>query len=245
MTTPQAPHLRDDGKLVRAARQRIENHFETKTNSCALAALRVVLEEGETEKQRTLRREHATLRAELNAAESKLAEMSEAVPALTARPGDVFFHPRHDGDEHADPDFVVYLGRADQLGGLFPSLMTEAERLAAWRRHIPESWITRKEHGRWLVFRHVYGDSMPLGRLGAAGGMFEHIDPNNEMPKRWFEYLRADMSCDPDTEFCLPPRFCSGFKWLNEPQEDFYNTYVDPSRDDLSDSDDADSHESF
>jgi hypothetical protein len=188
-----------------------------------------VLEKEETEKQRTLRREYATMCSELNAAESKLNETREAVPVLFAKPGDVFYHPRRDGDEHADHDFVVYLGRADQLGGLYPSLMTEAEQQAAWRMYVPESWTTRKEHGRWLVFRHVYGESMPFGCLGSAGGMFEHIDPSNEMPRRWFKFLRADMSCDPDTEFCLPPSLCSGFKWLNEPQKDFYNECVDRS----------------
>lgn len=221
MATPQAPHARDDGQLVRAARQRIENHFETRHNACALAGLRVVLDCCETTQQRALRREHASMRAALNAAEAKLRELSSAAPALVARPGDAFHHARADGLGDLHPDFVVYRGRADQLGGLCsPSVAAALD--GARGDVLTSPW------GRWLVFEHVEGYSLPSASSGYEGGMFFAIDPegarSEPLVHKKFNFVRAGMPCN-SREFCVPPNLCAGFRRLNRQQQEFHELF--------------------
>ena len=197
-----------DGALVRRARQSIKNFLHTAANTDRHAALRVVLAVAETAPESALRREHASMREALNAAEAKLAELQGAAPALFAEVGDVFYHPRGDGDELAERDYFVFLGRVDELGGVCgrPPHGDEASAV----RH---AWLRRSEHGRWLAFRHICGEGFGL-RVPARNGVLGAMVPMDceALPAGWWFFVRKNASCFPNTEMVVPPRFCARFR---------------------------------
>ena len=195
--------------------------------------------EQECIEQQRLRRENASLRAALNATERKLDEAKLAAPALSARPGEIYFHPRADADEMAERDFFRYLGRVNELAAQYPHSMVADEDKAQCREALPRHWATRGEHADWLVFKHIHGEGFGP-RWASMNGLMMAIDNLSEHPMGYFAYTHRSGKSRPSKELALPPAMCTNFRKPWGAQEYTYLKYNVSWTDDEGSGDDSD-----
>ena len=156
--------------------------------------------------QHLLERLRAQVR-ELEASEQRAHEECEQLmqdardmcPLLSAQPGDLFSHPRHDGIHDLPPEIFEYLGRATGEPTAGPLATPKG----------------------WLLFRWVDGPWGIGGGHGAVNGGVR--DACGAFPIDKYVLYRPDGSYDHCAEMALPPdrtRCFEPFDWGENGSED-------------------------